>query len=75
MKCKTDYLEFIYDDKVEQLCGTETSIPTIIIPSTKLIIKFHSSPLKLKRKGFVLTYVTKAYARQYAVTQHASKYL
>ena len=70
MKCKTDYLEFIYNGKDEKICGKQTSIPPIHIPSNNVIIKFHSSNMRLERRGFLLTYVTKELAMKRAMDKN-----
>ncbi|XP_057290621.1 A disintegrin and metalloproteinase with thrombospondin motifs 16-like isoform X2 [Hydractinia symbiolongicarpus] len=67
MECKNDYLEVYYNDKAERICGKEPSIPTVHIPSTKFTMTFHSTHVKKENRGFVLTYVTKKYAKKYAV--------
>lgn len=75
MECKNDYLEVYYNDKAERICGKEPSIPTVHIPSTKFTMTFHSTHVKKEHRGFVLTYVTKKYAKKYAVDKKTGIFL
>lgn len=73
MDCHSDYLEVMYNDKNERICGNEESVPTINIPANKFSISFHSSPFSLNKKGFVLTFVTKKYAKDYALSKQTGQ--
>ena len=58
----------MYNDKKERICGNAPVVPRINIPTNKFTLLFHSSPFSLDKKGFVMTYVTKAYAKEYALS-------
>lgn len=73
MDCHSDYLEVMYNGKNERICGDEETLPTINVPANRFSLAFHSSPFSLNKKGFVLTFVSKKYAKDNALSNQTGK--